>query len=381
MFDSLNLKTEAFGLDISDSSVKIAKLKKRKHDFDLACFGEQLIPEGVVVGGDIRDERALADLIKKTLANIKGEKLNTKEVIVSLPDEKTFLRVIQLPKMAPEELEKAVFFEAENHIPIPLKDSYFDFKAVDPIINHLDHGDVLVVATPKNVVDSYSRAVKLAGLSPRVFELESLSISRALIKNMITINPILLIDFGATRTVLVVFAGRSIRFTSLLTFSSKQLTQDLAAGLNVNLDQARKIKIDQGLAPRIKVQLQEKTGDFQLERKITEDEKILGILDSSLSRLVSEIKEFLAFYYSHRDHEHLPPSRNEIKKILISGGGANLKGFDGYLRKKLGISTVIGNPWTNILPEPETRIPEEYLRKSLGYSETLGLALRGIMTE
>jgi len=381
MKDFLTLKPVAFGLDISDSSIKVAKLKKGGKNFDLACFGEQLLPEGVIVGGEIKDEKILADFIKKALANTKGEKLKTKEVVVSLPDEKTFLRVIQLPKMAPEELAKAIFFEAENHIPIPLKDSYFDFKVVDPIIDSLDHSDVLLVATPKDVVDSYSRAIKLAGLSPRIFEIESLSVSRALIKNMITVNPVLLIDFGSIRTVLVIFAGRSIRFTSLLSFSSRQLTKDLAAGLKVSLDQARKIKMNHGLEPKIKVQLQEKTGDFKLEKEITENDRILEILDSSLSPLVLEIKEFLNFYYSHRSHEHLLPTRNEIKKILISGGGANLKDLDHYLTKKLGISTIIGNPWTNILPEPEICVPEEYLRKSLGYSETLGLALRGIMAD
>ena len=49
--------------------------------------------------------------------------------------------------------------------------------------------------------------------------------------------------------------------------------------------------------------------------------------------------------------------------------------------KKLGISTIIGNPWTNILSEPENRIPEEYLRRSLSYTKTLGLALRGVLSE
>ncbi|MDP2946453.1 MAG: type IV pilus assembly protein PilM [bacterium] len=381
MFDLLNLKTEAFGLDISDSSVKIAKLKRRGKDFDLACFGEELMPKGIIENGEIKDEQALVKIVKKTLAKMKGEKLKTREVIVSLPDEKTFLRVIQMPKMAPEELAKAVLFEAENHIPIPLKESYFDFEVVDPIVDHLDHCDVLIVAAPQNIVNSYARAIRLAGLNPYAFEIESLSISRALIKNLITVNPVLLIDFGATRTALIVFSGRSIRFTSLLSFASEKLTQDLASGLEINTIEAEKIKTDYGLESKIKVQLQEKTGDFNLEKEITENEKILNVLDSSLSQLVLEIKDFLDFYYSHRSHEHLPPTRNEIKKILISGDGANLKGFDHYLAKKLGISTIIGNPWTNILSEPQDRIPEEYLKRSLPHAKIFGLALRGALSE
>ena len=381
MRDFLTLKQTAFGLDISDSSVKIAKLKRRGKDFDLACFGEELIPKGIIEDGEIKDEQALVTIIKKTLAKVKGEKLKTREVIVSLPDEKTFLRVIQMPKMAPEELAKAILFEAENHIPIPLKDSYFDFEAVDPIVDHLDHCDVLIVAAPQNIVNSYIRAIKLAGLNPYALEIESLSISRALIKNLITVNPVLLIDFGATRTALIVFSGRSIRFTSLLSFASEKLTQDLASGLEINTIEAEKIKTDYGLESKIKVQFQEKTGDFNLEKEITENEKILNVLDSSLSQLVSEIKNFLDFYYSHRNHEHLPPTRNEIKKILISGDGANLKGFDHYLAKKLGISTITGNPWTNILSEPQDRISEEYLKRSLSHAKIFGLALRGALPE
>ncbi|KKR53099.1 MAG: Type IV pilus assembly protein PilM [Parcubacteria group bacterium GW2011_GWA2_40_23] len=381
MRDFLTLKPTAFGLDISDSSVKIAKLKRRGKDFDLACFGEELIPKGIIEDGEIKDEQALVTIIKKTLAKVKGEKLKTREVIVSLPDEKTFLRVIQMPKMAPEELAKAILFEAENHIPIPLKDSYFDFEAVDPIVDHLDHCDVLIVAAPQNIVNSYIRAIKLAGLNPYALEIESLSISRALIKNLITVNPVLLIDFGATRTALIVFSGRSIRFTSLLSFASEKLTQDLASGLEINTIEAEKIKTDYGLESKIKVQFQEKTGDFNLEKEITENEKILNVLDSSLSQLVSEIKNFLDFYYSHRNHEHLPPTRNEIKKILISGDGANLKGFDHYLAKKLGISTITGNPWTNILSEPQDRISEEYLKRSLSHAKIFGLALRGALPE
>ena len=381
MRDLLTLKPIAFGLDISDSSIKIAKLKRRGNDFDLACFGEELVPKGVIENGEIKDEKALVELIKKALAKVKGEKLNTKEVIVSIPDEKTFLRVVQLPKMSSEELAKAVFFEAENHIPIPLNESYFDFEMIGPIIDHLDHCDVLIVASPKNIVDSYTRAIKSAGLLPYAFEVESLSISRALIKNLITVNPILLIDFGATRTALILFSGRSIRFVNLLSFSSEKLTQDLALRLKIDLLSAEKIKRNYGLESKIKVQFQEKTGDFELEREITEDEEVLKILDSSLSQLVLEINNFIDFYYAHKNHEHLSLNRNEIRRILISGGGANLKGLDIYLTKRLGISTIVSNPWINILPDPQSRIPEEYLKRSLSYTETLGLALRGILSE
>ena len=39
----LSLKIDGFGMDISDLSLKIVKLKKKRGAFKLACFGETKI--------------------------------------------------------------------------------------------------------------------------------------------------------------------------------------------------------------------------------------------------------------------------------------------------------------------------------------------------
>ncbi|MDP2930830.1 MAG: type IV pilus assembly protein PilM [bacterium] len=381
MFDFLNLKSIAFGLDISDFSLKLIKLKRRAKEFDLASFGEVAIPEGVIEAGEIKNEASLVKIIKQAISETKGEKLKTNEVVCSLPEEKSFLRVMQLPKMGPEELEKAISFEAENHIPIPLQEAYFGYEVVEPLIDHLDHYDILVAAAPRKMIDSYARVLRAAGLIPVVFETESLSTSRALVKNWLTVNPLLLVDFGATKTTLMIFSGRSLKFITILHVSSMRLTQALVSGLGVTTEEAEKIKVNYGLGNKTKVQITGKAAGNGFGKEISEDQKVYQILSSALSEMVSEIKNLLDFYYSHANHEHLPPTRLEVKKVLLSGGGSNLIGLDKFLSKELGISVLLGNPWVNILSEPYTRVPENYLRKSLAYTNALGLALRGIVSE
>ena len=380
MLEPLTLKPTAFGIDISDSSLKIVKLKRQGAEFDLASFGEAEIPRGVVEGGEIKNEEALAKIIHQALSQVRGEKIKTEEVIVSLPEEKAFLRMIQFPKMNPEELEKAILFEAENHIPVPVKESCLGFEVIEPLVNHLDHFDILLAAIPQKIVDPYIRVLKAASLRPCALEIESSSTSRALIKNGITPNPVLLIDFGATRTGLIVFSGRSIRFTSSFLTSSSDLTEALASKLGISSVEAERIKVNYGLEAKTKVRLEEKTGDSELEKEILEDHRVIQILEPALSQLVSEIKNFLDFYYSHASHEHSSPSRHEVKRVLLSGGGANLKGLDRYLTRELSLPVVLGNPWVNVLDDPQERVPEAYLRRSLSYTNALGLALRGIMT-
>ena len=116
----LNLKPKAFGLDFSGLSLKIIKLRKKGRFLDLASWGELKIKKGVVEQGEVKDAKTLCFAIRESLTKIKGDKLSAKNVVASLPENKAFLQVIHMPKMTRDELDKAVPFEAENHIPFPL---------------------------------------------------------------------------------------------------------------------------------------------------------------------------------------------------------------------------------------------------------------------
>ena len=226
MFDILNLKPETFGLDLSDLSLKIIKLKKRRGRLDLASFGEAKIKPRVVEGGEIKDEQSLAEVIKKAILKVEGERLKTKYVVVSLPEEKAFLQVIQMPIMKEEELKKAVCFEAENYIPLPADEVYLDSQIVKPVFNNLDHLDVLITAMPKKTIDPYVSSLKMAGLIPVVLETEPQAIVRALVKNQISPYPILLIDFGATKTSFIIFSGYFGCFSNSTTDASGWISKE-----------------------------------------------------------------------------------------------------------------------------------------------------------
>jgi type IV pilus assembly protein PilM len=107
-----------------------------------------------------------------------------------LPEEKAFLQVIQLPKLEEKDLKAAVQFEAENYIPLPVEEVYLDYQVVPPVYNHLDHLDVLIAALPKRIIDPYLDSLKGAGLVPKVLEIESQAIVRALIKNEVSYSPV-----------------------------------------------------------------------------------------------------------------------------------------------------------------------------------------------
>jgi len=360
MLEFLSLKKETFGLDISDSSLKIIKLKKKRKGFSLASFGEQEIKNGIIKDGEIKDEDSLVKIIREGIFKVKGEKIRTKYVICSLPEEKSFVTVIQMPKLREEELKTAVRYEAENHIPFPLEEVYLDFQVIPSPRNHLDHIDILLVAFPKKIVDSYISCLKKAGLQPLVFELESLAIVRSLVKDEKSSFPILLIDFGGAKTIFITFSGSSLRFTSFISVSSQEFTEIIVKNLKVDYQEAENLKIKYGL-----------------EGKSTKGKKVFESLIPPLIDLVEQIKKQLSFYETHSSHEHLLSEYKGVQKIFLSGGGANLKRLADFLNEQLKIPAELGNPWINILPKFQKEMTLLSSKYSLKYTTAIGLALRG----
>ena len=377
MFDYSTLKPKAFGIDISDLSLKIVKLKKKGRFYNLASFGEEKIKPGIIKEGEIRDEDKLAEIIKIAVNKVKGEKLKTKYVVASLPEEKSFLQIIQMPKMAEADLKSAVIYEAENYIPLPIQEVYLDSEIISSPQDYSDKFNVLLVALPKKIVDPYLSSLKKAGLQPKALEVESLSIARALIKNGVTTSSVLLIDLGETRTNFVIFAGHAPRYTSCIPVSSGNFNEIISKNLGVSLIEAERLKIKYGLEERIEFKIKNK------EAKLKKSQgKIFEALVPALVDLTQQIKKHLEYYQTHVGHNHSPLNNKGIAKILLCGGGANLKGLSELLALELRIPVEIADPWINVLPEGEQReISELPAEKSLGYTAALGLALRSMKEE
>jgi len=208
----------------------------------------------------------------------------------------------------------------------------------------------------------------MAGLEPFALEIESLAIVRALIKNETTTSPVLFIDFGATKTSFIIFSGHSLRFTSSILVSSNNFTEIIAKSMSISPEKAEDLKIKHGL-----------TGKISSKKKTNkkEERKIFEALIPALVDLTQQIKKHLEYYQTHSSHEHLSPGNKKVSKIILCGGGSNLKGFPELLSMELKLPVEIGNPWTNISPgkiESKQLTNEQFL----GYSTALGLALRAI---
>ncbi len=377
MIKFLTLKSQAFGLDFSDLSLKVVNLKKKGRFFSLASWGETKVEPGIIKQGEIMNQEVLSDIIKNSLIKIKGEKLKIKNVVASLPEKHAFLQIIKMPKMEKNELITAVPFEAENYIPFPIEEVYLDFEVVSSLNGYSNKSmDVLIAAIPKKIVDSYVYCLKKAGLFLQALEIESQSISRALIKNQISSSPVLLIDFGRSDTSLIIFSCGSLLFTSSISISSFDLTEAISRSLNIELAEAEKLKIKHGLN-----QLEGKRINSKKRKTSSQISNDINVaMTPVLTSLVKKIKKYLDYYQSHAD-SYSSSGCEGVERIILSGRGSNLVGLDDFFCSQLRIPVKLGNPWINILPFPLKQVPKMPFKESLGYTTALGLALRGIKGE
>ena len=361
IFSNIYKNIPSFGLDISDFSIKIAQLKKKRNGFELKSANRFSLPEGVIQEGEIKNEKKLIEMLKKAILETKGEKIKTKYAVCSLPEQHAFVKVIKFPKMAINEVKEAIKWEAEANIPFSLDEVYFSWQIVSPQDEN-DHIDVLINAVPRKLVNKYLEVLKSAGIEPIVFEVESTAITRSLIKEGAVVKPILIIDLGFNRTSFVIFSKNGICFTnSTSVVSNRQMFEDIAQKLNIDFKKAQSLKFKIGI-------------DGEDENK-----NVFNALLPSLTKLSEKIKECISF---HQEYGEKESGYSGISEIILCGGGANLKGLAEYISARTKIPASMGNPWVNILPDKKGKmdlgkIPIISYDESLAYATVLGLAIRG----
>ena len=349
----MNLHSTYFGLDISDLSLKVVKLNPRQGKYDLISFNQKKLVPGIIRAGEIQEKEkivlAIKDLIHKT------PNLNTKYVVASLPEEKSFLRIIKLPKMSREEARKAVRFEAENYIPFSRDKVYLSSQVISS--SKQKGTEVLIIALLKKIVDPYVEVLKMSGLIPLSLETESQAAAMALIKNWHAEAPLFIIDFGATCTNFSVYAGSSLRFTSFIALSSSKITESISQKFSIETGEAEALKKVYGL---------KNVGQT--------GKKVYSAILPILEELVKEIKKHIEYYQSHAEAQNFSAEMRDIKKILLYGGGSELSDLSKFLEGQLGISVRKANPLVNLWTESKKTKLLSY-RKPLAYSVSIGLAM------
>ncbi len=280
-------------------------------------FDSSAVEDGVIVDHETVVKRAYQLLTKELVGT-----MTTNRVSVSLPNSSSFSRVITLPKMDKKDLAAAVRLEAEQSIPIPIDDLYFDYN----VLNETPDGskEIQLVACPRNIVDSYIGVFKALGLEVALVEPNITAVSRIVAQAEAHDVGTLIVDFGSSACDLSVFDDNSIRATGTVDCSGDNVTKLIADKFDLNTQQAHGIKTRYGL------------------EKSKKQQEILDAVAPELNKLVNEIKKVVRYYAERAG------SDKQIGQIIVLGGGANLPGLATFITSHTRIPARLCAPWNNL---------------------------------
>jgi len=313
----------AVGLDIGTTGVRAAEISLGRGG-SLEHFGQVALPTGAVVGGEVVDEEAVAAALRRLW---KEAGFSTKKVALGVANQKVVVRQIDLIWMERDQLQKALAFQVQDHIPMPVEDAVLDFHPIEEFTN--EDGArmlrVLLVAVARDMVVSALHAVERAGLNPVTVDLVSFALIRAAARSSefsLDSQATAIIDIGARVTNIVVHQNGVPRFVRILLMGGSDLTDAIAERLGVPAEQAEIVK--------------QQFSSLALPGE-REAHPASRALETSVRAFVEEVRGSLDYYRASGGS--VP-----IGRLLISGGASRFSDLSHRLSAATRLPVDIANP-------------------------------------
>ncbi len=363
-------ESSAVGIDIGSSAIKVVEIKKKGSKIALETYG------AIALGPyDTLDAGRITNLsVEKTSEALK-EVLKQSGVIVSsgafsIPIQSSLIFTLEFPNSIKEvEMATIIPTEARKYIPVPITEVSLDyfvlpkkessFEEMNDSLSHpgvspetgvtegeSDKTNVLVVATQNDAISKYRSIISQASLSASFFEIEIFSSIRANFEH--ELSPVLLIDFGASRTKLSMVEFGMLKSYHTINRGGADISDSISKSLGVPFSEAEKMKKEFGLFGN------------PVEKSLAD------IIKIHVDYIFSEINNALLGYEKRYDRT--------ISKVIFTGGGSLLKGLKEVAANNFRAEIEIGHPFYKV------NAPEflEKVLETMGpeFAVALGLALR-----
>jgi type IV pilus assembly protein PilM len=349
-------KTESvIGLDIGSSFIKVVQIRKDQGRAVLETYGELAL--GPYGGLDVgRATNLPPDKIAEAIKDLFREaNVTTKTGSVALPLSSALLTLIELPMLDEEKLAKMIPIEARKYIPVPITEVTLDWIIIPRSEEPTEEGkdpakqkiQVMIVAIHNQVLNKHQDIVSKIGLEEPSFEIETYSSIRATLGH--DMAPIMFLDMGAGITKLALVEQGIIKSVHIVSRGSQEMTLALSRALNVSIAKAEGLKRSVGLLG-----------------KDEDGRKVSVVVESTASYIFAEANRVLLSYQSKNNRS--------VSKVVLTGGGALLKGLPEFARKWLEAEVVLGDSFSKL--ESPAFLQTVLSDAGPEFSVAIGLALK-----
>jgi len=357
VFSSKKTGNDSLGIDIGSSSIKVVQLKKKNGKAILETYG--VLSLGPYSNADIGAVTNLKteDISRALIDVMKESNVTTKSAVISIPSLSSLIFTISLPnKIDENQLSIVIPIEARKYIPVPITEVSLDWFIIPGLDDSMENDEtysnnsqskieVLVVAIHNDTVSQYQEILKKTDLHSDSFEIEIFSSIRATLNH--DLAPVLLIDFGASKTKVSIVEAGVVRVFHVVNRGSQDISRNISQSLNVTFEEAERLKRTVGLDAKM-------------------DERVEKIARLSVDYIFTDINS-IVFAYEKKYNKN-------ISKVFLVGGGCLLRGLLEAAKTNFQAEVVRSNPFSKIEapaflePVLEASGPE--------FAVAIGLALR-----
>jgi len=336
-------KDNLIGLDLGSRTVKLAEVNIRKNKYTLKKFAMKDIPKDTIQDGYIQDHIALSNTIRELL---EENSIKEQNVALSVSGYSVIVKTISLKKMAKEELNMKINYEAEQYIPFDINDVNLDFQITD---ENEDDMNIILVAAKKDMINGYINLLASCDLVAAVIDVDCFALQN-IYEIAYGIDEITaVVDIGANKTNLNVIQKDKSLFMRDIAIGGESFTQDISMSTDLSFEDAERVK----------------TG------KSDQDIDIADIKNTTVIYWSSEIRRAIELYYSSTNNSN-------IQKILLSGGSSFVDGLIESLMNETNIPVEHFVPFNNFSLD-EKNINKEYITKIAPQATIcMGLAIRRV---
>ncbi|WGV28519.1 type IV pilus assembly protein PilM [Halotia branconii] len=364
-FNSLFGKSnKGVGIELAPERVNIVQLRKQRQGLKLESLTSIAVPEGVVTDGQITDPPAMAQLIQQGLAE---SKIKASRVATGVPGRDAIVRLIPVPaELDDKELREMVLnHEAGLYLPYPREEADVDYQKLGYFVDEdgIEKVQVLLVATRKEVTDTYISTFEQAGLQIDVLEISSFALIRTIRDQLRQFGPqeaAVLVDIEFDSTEIAIVINGVPQFSRTVPIGTYQMQTALARAMS--LPTSRDMELLQGMTiPSTPID-GGKTGVTEINPGMAAVVRVLG-------ELTDELRRSIDFYLNQSENL-------EVAQILLAGPGGGLQQLDEFFTQRLSLPTIQIDPIGSLsLEVDQQKYP--MLGRS-GLAVVLGLGMREV---
>jgi type IV pilus assembly protein PilM len=345
---------EILGLDIGSHSIKAVGMRMTSKGPLLTYSETKRIPP---------DGKEDPDLIARTLRTLWSEGgLKETNISLAVSGEGVLVRRITLPSMPAKELQEAVRWEMKGGLSYSIEAARVEFRVLKEFVQEgVNRLDLIAAACPVDLIQRTVSMVQEAGL-----KLVRLTVIPQALCNVLRLSRridregiVAVADLGARKTGIYLFEDGVLQFSREATPGGADITQAILEGMGLDSDpgpgfeKAEEIKMELGILT---------------DTKTPERSKISFLMRPVLERLTAEIGRSFD-YFQNQFHA------GTIDRLLLAGGGANLKNISTYLADGLRLPVEIFHPLEENIPEKMLAGTQSSNPVSPFYSIAVGAAL------